>query len=97
MAGQVGTVPGAIIQEVLNEDLPESYDKPTFDAKTDLLLSHFVDMAVQQIGCILVPIYPTISPEDYHFILTNCEAKCIFLDTESLLKKLKDRKNKNLE
>ncbi|MBP9991679.1 MAG: long-chain fatty acid--CoA ligase [Bacteroidales bacterium] len=50
---------------------------------------NFVDMAVQQIGCVLVPIYPTISLEDYHFILTNSEVKCIFLDTESLLKKLK--------
>ena len=39
-----------VIQEVLNEDLPESYDKPIFDAKTDLLLSHFVDMAVQGYG-----------------------------------------------
>ena len=37
----------AVIQETLNADLPESYDKPVFDAKTNLLLSHFVDMAVQ--------------------------------------------------
>ena len=50
---------------------------------------NIVDMAVQQIGCVLVPIYPTISVEDYHFILSNCEAKCIFVDTESLLKKVK--------
>ena len=44
---------------------------------------------LRQIGCVLVPIYPTISVEDYHFILSNCEAKCIFVDTESLLKKVK--------
>ena len=43
-----------VIQEVLNEDLPESYDKPIFDAKTDLLLSHFVDMAVQGYGWVSV-------------------------------------------
>ena len=42
----------AVIQETLNADLPESYDKPIFDAKTNLLLSHFVDMAVQGYGWI---------------------------------------------
>ena len=42
----------AVIQEALNADLPESYDKPVFDAKTNLLLSHFVDMAVQGYGWI---------------------------------------------
>ena len=42
----------AVIQETLNADLPESYDKPVFDAKTNLLLSHFVDMAVQCYGWI---------------------------------------------
>lgn len=36
----------------LNADLPESYDKPVFDAKMNLLLSHFVGMAVQGYGWI---------------------------------------------
>lgn len=40
------------IRETLNEDLPESYDKEVFDAKTDLLLNHFIDMAVQGYGWI---------------------------------------------
>ena len=39
-----------VIQSTLNTDLPESYDKPIFDAKTDLLLNHFIDMAVQGYG-----------------------------------------------
>ena len=42
----------SVIQEALNADLPESYDKAVFDAKTNLLLSHFVDMAVQGYGWI---------------------------------------------
>ena len=42
------------IQESLDADLPESYDKAVFDAKTNLLLSHFVDMAVQHYGWIAV-------------------------------------------
>ena len=31
----------------LNDDLPESYDKASFDSKVYLLMNHFVDMAVQ--------------------------------------------------
>ena len=36
----------------LNEDLPESYDKETFNSKINLLLNHFIDMAVQAYGWI---------------------------------------------
>lgn len=37
---------------MLNEDLPESYDKASFQSKIDLLMNHFVDMAVQGYGWI---------------------------------------------
>jgi len=40
------------IEITLNEDLPESYDKDSFDAKTNLLLNHFIDMAIQGYGWI---------------------------------------------
>ena len=40
------------IEESLNKDLPESYDKVTFSSKITLLLNHFVDMAVQAYGWI---------------------------------------------
>jgi hypothetical protein len=36
----------------LNDDLPESYDKASFDSKVSLLMKHFVDMAVQGYGWI---------------------------------------------
>ena len=39
------------IETVLNE-LPPSYDKECFDAKTNLLLNHFIDMAIQGYGWI---------------------------------------------
>ena len=38
------------IEESLNADLPTSYDKETFAAKIELLLVHFIDMAVQGYG-----------------------------------------------
>ncbi len=40
------------IEYALNEDLPESYDKEAFEAKTNLLLNHFIDMAIQGYGWI---------------------------------------------
>lgn len=38
------------IEYALNEDLPLCYDKDSFDAKTNLLLNHFIDMAIQGYG-----------------------------------------------
>lgn len=38
------------IMEALDLDLPDSYDKEVFVVKTDLLLNHFIDMAVQGYG-----------------------------------------------
>ena len=40
----------ALIKASLNDDLPESYDRVTFNDKTRLLFNHFVDMAVQGYG-----------------------------------------------
>lgn len=39
-----------IIQLSLNKDLPESYDKEIFNNKTNLLMNHFIDMAIQCYG-----------------------------------------------
>lgn len=39
-----------LIQTSLNNDLPMSYDPEVFKAKANLLLNHFVDMAVQGYG-----------------------------------------------
>lgn len=40
----------SIIQITLNNDLPMSYDREAFSSKTNLLLNHFMDMAVQGYG-----------------------------------------------
>ena len=40
------------IEVSLNNDLPDSYDKVSFDSKVSLLMNHFVDMAVQGYGWI---------------------------------------------
>lgn len=38
------------IETSLNADLPPSYDIDTFRSKTNMLLTHFIDMAVQGYG-----------------------------------------------
>ena len=39
-----------LIQVSLDKDLPESYDREVFSTKTNLLMNHFIDMAVQGYG-----------------------------------------------
>ena len=47
-----------------------------------------VDFAVQQIGGILVPIYPTVRQSDYDYIINHAEPKVIFVEGSLLLKKV---------
>ena len=49
---------------------------------------NFIDMAVNQVGAIGVPIYPTSSEEDYRFILSDCEAKMVIIDGISVMNKV---------
>ncbi len=48
-----------------------------------------MDMAMSQIGVIHVPIYPTISADDYAYILSNCKPKLIIVSDRSLFEKIK--------
>ena len=49
---------------------------------------NYIDMGVQQVGAVLVPIYPTISEEDYLFILNNAEVRYLFVENCIVLKKI---------
>jgi len=40
---------------------------------------NFMDMGMNQIGVIHVPIYPTISKEDYLYIFNHCEPKIVMI------------------
>lgn len=42
------------------------------------------DLAVQQTGAILTPIYPTVSPQDFAYILKEAEVKIIFFSGQEL-------------
>lgn len=45
-------------------------------------------MAVTQIGAVLVPIYPTITAEDYQYILQHSESKLVILEGEIVMRKI---------
>ncbi|HMR93868.1 MAG TPA: AMP-binding protein, partial [Chitinophagaceae bacterium] len=49
----------------------------------------FTDLAVQQTGAILVPIYPTTNPAELEFILNDAQVKYIFVSDSNLLEKVK--------
>ncbi len=50
---------------------------------------NFLDMGVQQIGAIHIPIYPTISDNDYEYILKHAEVKIVFVAGEEMFRRIK--------
>ena len=50
---------------------------------------NMVDFAVQQIGAILVPVYPTARQSDYEHILNHSEPKVVFVEGSLIHKKVK--------
>lgn len=44
-----------------------------------------LDLAVQQIGAVIVPVYPTTNPTELNFILQESGAKLVFIDDEEML------------
>jgi long-chain acyl-CoA synthetase len=47
-----------------------------------------VDLAVQQIGAVLVPVYPTITVNELEFVLNDAQVKVIFAGSEELFNKV---------
>ena len=53
---------------------------------------NMLDMAIMQVGAISVPIYPTISKEDYQYIINDCSVKLIVLEGQAVLQKIESVK-----
>ncbi len=49
---------------------------------------NIMDIAIQQVGAINVPIYPNISTSDYKFIFTDAEIKICFVGTQEIADKI---------
>ncbi|HMU44783.1 MAG TPA: long-chain fatty acid--CoA ligase [Chitinophagaceae bacterium] len=53
-----------------------------------------LDLAVQQIGAILTPIYPTINVNELEFVLRDAQVKMVFVNDEELFLKVSSLKEK---
>ena len=53
-----------------------------------------LDMAVQQIGAMLVPVYPTINVNELEFVLKDAAVKIVFVNDEDLFLKVLSLKEK---
>lgn len=49
---------------------------------------NFIDMGIMQTGAVHVPLYPTISEDDYRFILNHAEIKYIIIPGKEAYRKL---------
>ncbi len=58
---------------------------------------NFVDVGVIQIGCVVVPLYPNASAQDYGFILQHAEVKVVFLSKPEFYNKVKQTELPNLQ
>ncbi|MCF8220379.1 MAG: AMP-dependent synthetase/ligase [Cryomorphaceae bacterium] len=61
-------------------------------ASTNRYEWNILDIAVQQVGAVLVPLYPTISAKDYAFILNDCSAAYMFVGNQEIADKITEVK-----
>ena len=54
----------------------------------------FLDLAVQKIGAVLVPVYPTVHVNDLEFVLKDAQVKMVFVNDEDLFYKVQSVRNK---
>lgn len=54
---------------------------------------NLMDIAIQQVGAIVVPIYPNISDSDYVYIFNDAQLKYAFVGSEDLYKRINAKKD----
>ena len=55
---------------------------------------NFADLGNMQIGGVTVPIYPTISDEDYVYIMNNAETKMLFVSSKELYDRMRSLRHR---
>jgi long-chain acyl-CoA synthetase len=63
-------------------------DKIAIISSTNRTEWNIIDIGILQVGAQTVPIYPTISEQDYEYILNHCEAKYCFVSDQVVYEKL---------
>ncbi len=79
---------------LLSLGLSKGSDTPETQDKVAILSNNrpewiFLDIACQQIGVILCPIYPTTNPNELQFIFNDAEVKYAFVSSDDLYEKAK--------
>lgn len=69
-------------------------DKIAIISSTNRTEWHITDIGVLQTGAQTVPMYPTISAEDYEYILNHSESKYVFVSDSEVFEKLNSIKSK---
>ncbi len=69
-------------------------DKIAIISSTNRPEWNFIDLACLQVGAIDVPIYPTISPAEYEYIMNDSEVRMVFVSDEEVLEKVMKIKEK---
>ncbi|MDP4290129.1 MAG: long-chain fatty acid--CoA ligase [Bacteroidota bacterium] len=49
---------------------------------------NFLDIGMMQVGAIHIPIYPTISEDEYRYILTHAEVKYVFISSDEIYRRI---------
>ena len=71
-------------------------DKIALISTTNRTEWNIMDMGVLQLGAQNIPIYPTISKEDYEYVLNHSEATYCFVSDSSILEKLNQIKGNTM-
>nr|WP_314288737.1 AMP-dependent synthetase/ligase [uncultured Capnocytophaga sp.] len=72
----------------------EKNDKIAVISSTNRTEWHILDMGILQVGAQNVPIYPTITLEDFEYILNHSECKYCFVSDKALCDKITSIKDK---
>lgn len=56
---------------------------------------NFIDFGIQQIGAVSVPMYPTITEEDYRYIFQDAGVKIVFVSSEEIFLKARNAASSN--
>jgi len=86
---QANTISRALLRMGVKKD-----DKIAIISSTNRTEWHIVDIGVLQTGAQTVPVYPTISEEDYEYILNHCEASYCIVSDEELFRKINSIRKK---
>ena len=68
-------------------------DKIAIASTTNRTEWNLLDIGLQQIGCISIPVYPTISESDYAYIFNDAEVKFAFVSDAELYEKISSIKD----